>query len=1622
MLLVILSIYVFQSSIHAYPVLPSPSLDTSFRQASAPPDPSYCTCPNQRSTWDILWSCVATIFACSWVAVHPNVPAPEEAWQKTTLRRLELMFWSLVTPEMMIFWAMRQWFGARHLARVWKKKGWTTTHGYFLEMGGFMLYDKDRPLGVLFPEMLKELYEQGKIDFPIITAEEIRDRSKADALAKTIAVGQTTWFVAQCAARSFEGLEVTELELITVGLALLSGFMYFLWWNKPLDVKLGVPVYLLDTPREKAKDVEIEDVVLFPDRVPVLQQFRFMSFKTGQFVLRIPRRIKAGGITWAIHAAYALKFYPIHGIKLAVKRLADMAKWPLLPPTTPESQTRVGTFYAAPAANKVFNKIRYFAVTSSLATAFGAIQVVGWSRLAFPSHFEMQLWTVSSVIITIIPFSILFSTLLVIVSDNVDRKHQKPVSRLLRWLGAILGILTMLIFPVYVVARLVLLFEAFGGLRSLPPRALDAVAWTSIIPHIYPNATKMASSSNSNLSVKGHPPRPLSSLSSRPSSRNTIQRPASSIGTRPTSSASLRPGSRFSRPSSRQARSRLIPICQTLATQVTGLKEDGTNEDPDGERFRESVDYVLKHVENTVVNKGSASVDMGVVDKRISGLALKARINTQDVFAEALTSAYQRLKSHIEEREADLDQEIKTSHIPDHLQFLLALNKPPTDVTLMKAQTYLETIANPPPPPPSLTWADILAEDPFEGEHWEGVDLPGSKQGISRREGVEEWDSSPSLSPLSDDDDFDLDKGDVSFSSARYQESSDSSPPRSPSPPLPRTAGVRYPYEDRKVFEELRAKQYWRDDWHTDANVHPEFDIGDPSTLGPTLSRVLAQASGFRDAYAMLKPEHYIDEDDMTREILMALQGNRNIVLTWRDGSFKVAPNAPRLIHLSLASQESILSSLAQTASTLQNLRRFSAAVFSRSNSGKPGDRRAASSRTCEAFADAIDGAVREFDAWCASREESMCRASLGLDEEPLVVSLLSTERAIRDQYESTFEVLLEIVMRVFNIKPEESFAEFDQNIQLRQPSVLTAFLLDTLFSSVRQHMERGETVTSNALMRVFVRTAEPVWSMVGNWLKNGMGLGLGVGNGGKPGMTGELDDEFFIESSGIGVGMMGMGLLDPEFWKEGYALREGLSSSDETGPDDAGSVFMASGSRRRAIPLFLEHVADMVLSSGKAVGLMRALGNPLEENVPNRWKSFAELVSTEEQDVNDEKKKTAGLFSVSVDTLSRLIYDELLPQCQASGAQLSKVLVDDCALWKHLDAIEDLFLMRRGDAMSHFVDVVFAKMDSPQSWADFHFLNTAFNDVVEGNMNAGTKEWINPSLVRFSYRGGKDKDKTIKRTVKAVDGLGLEYAAPFPLTYIFQPKTIQVYNEVFVLLVQIRRAKRVLERILVRDDSERDKTLRQEFKAFYAMRSRLSWFTKYVHPPSLPEIYVLTQLFEHALSTLLNFLTTYVIHAEVLRFHEAFPKAGSLDEMIQLHDDHEGFMAFAGDSTATLDVSRQSISIKRHRSRRQRRQRRNIIGFSQSLQMDEDSSDDDDEDFEPEHLDRAAEPSLSISVTSTSIAGEEDFFTRMERMSSELDSLVRFIRRGVESLAGGTSDAASAFGVLAFSLEDWDI
>jgi len=86
------------------------------------PSSDIVACTQQRTIWDIIWSCIVTIFACSWVSVHPNMPKPREHWFKICMHRTEVLFWALVAPELILYWAARQWYGAKKLTRRYKGK------------------------------------------------------------------------------------------------------------------------------------------------------------------------------------------------------------------------------------------------------------------------------------------------------------------------------------------------------------------------------------------------------------------------------------------------------------------------------------------------------------------------------------------------------------------------------------------------------------------------------------------------------------------------------------------------------------------------------------------------------------------------------------------------------------------------------------------------------------------------------------------------------------------------------------------------------------------------------------------------------------------------------------------------------------------------------------------------------------------------------------------------------------------------------------------------------------------------------------------------------------------------------------------------------------------------------------------------------------------------------------------------------------------------------------------------------------------------------------------------------------------------------------------------------------
>ncbi|KAJ8081765.1 hypothetical protein PM082_007611 [Marasmius tenuissimus] len=195
-----------------------------------------------RTVYGIIWGCLTTIFACTWLAIHPNIPSPNDSQLRILSRKVMIMGLAILVPEYTTVWAFRQWRTTKRVSeKMSHRPEWTVSHSFFVIMGGFMLVDgENRPVRPLLVEDVTERNNMGAISLPILSEREIQDRSKGDGLSKTFILLQTTWFLIQVSARVVSGLAMTELELVTVAFATLNILAYIFWYNKPLNVDCPV--------------------------------------------------------------------------------------------------------------------------------------------------------------------------------------------------------------------------------------------------------------------------------------------------------------------------------------------------------------------------------------------------------------------------------------------------------------------------------------------------------------------------------------------------------------------------------------------------------------------------------------------------------------------------------------------------------------------------------------------------------------------------------------------------------------------------------------------------------------------------------------------------------------------------------------------------------------------------------------------------------------------------------------------------------------------------------------------------------------------------------------------------------------------------------------------------------------------------------------------------------------------------------------------------------------------------------------------------------------------------------------------------------------------------------------
>ena len=188
----------------------------------------------------------------------------------------------------------------------------------------------------------------------------------------------------------------------------------------------------------------------------------------------IKEHISTEGTVTALQVKTALMKllkFPARTLDVLVDRGADI----LASDDVSGGAIRVPTFYASSTPNAVNLVVRR--LTSIVAILFGGIHCAGWN-FPFPSHTELIIWRVSSLIILIVPC----------IGVLADVIHNTDAIICHTFVNDTIGIALFWGFlystPIYGLARLILFVEAFIALRHLPPGAYAVVEWTALLLHI----------------------------------------------------------------------------------------------------------------------------------------------------------------------------------------------------------------------------------------------------------------------------------------------------------------------------------------------------------------------------------------------------------------------------------------------------------------------------------------------------------------------------------------------------------------------------------------------------------------------------------------------------------------------------------------------------------------------------------------------------------------------------------------------------------------------------------------------------------------------------------------------------------------------------------------------------------------------------------------------------------------------------------------------------------------------------------------------------------------------------------------------------------------------------------
>ncbi|KAJ5135558.1 uncharacterized protein N7515_004836 [Penicillium bovifimosum] len=405
-----------------------------------------------RGTISLITTCLATIFLCTWVVIHPRVYKRE---RYATLHKIALFFKTIFAPELIAVEGLQEWSQCRRMQREcadFTSGELKLIHAFYVSMLA-LRYRTPNGDRVIWPNQYTWLLQQGIIRWEDhanwgLSLDNICDKSKSDNAAKLLALIQVTWFSAQCILRIGFHLPISQLESMTLGYIPLFVVTYFFWWNKPKDVRSSS---IIDLPRMSQGQMRLFESMAVSNKFDNEGMKEQVSYWNIWYLT--PRVFEKEEEDRLIREARTktLKGPDRHpspenpyATAVSEREAQDV-----------EGQTEIRKEIVVAHWDPDLYRSKIWPLTCLFGVSFGALHLVSWNT-TFPSIVELWLWRVSAFVS--------------IVSMLIFMHFEKVV---VRWDG-VLTIFSLSSPVFYLLSRVVMIGEVFAALRASDPAIYQA--------------------------------------------------------------------------------------------------------------------------------------------------------------------------------------------------------------------------------------------------------------------------------------------------------------------------------------------------------------------------------------------------------------------------------------------------------------------------------------------------------------------------------------------------------------------------------------------------------------------------------------------------------------------------------------------------------------------------------------------------------------------------------------------------------------------------------------------------------------------------------------------------------------------------------------------------------------------------------------------------------------------------------------------------------------------------------------------------------------------------------------------------------------------------------------------